>query len=36
MQQQQQIEADKQQKSELLAEKGAKVMEGIQAKVKDF
>ncbi len=36
MQEQQQIEADKQQKSEQLAEKGAKVMEGIQAKVKDF
>jgi outer membrane protein len=36
LQKQQEIEADKQERSEQLAEKGAKVMEDMQSKVKDF
>jgi outer membrane protein len=36
IQQQQQVEADKQARSQKLAEKGAKIMEDMQAKLKDF
>jgi outer membrane protein len=36
LQKQQEIEADKQERSEQLAEKGAKVMEDMQSKVKGF
>jgi len=36
VQQQQQVEADKQSRSQKLAEKGAKIMGDVQAKLKDF
>jgi outer membrane protein len=36
VQQQQQVEADKQSRSQKLAEKGAKIMEDVQSKLKDF